>query len=490
VRLHVAVCVVLAGCPAPAPSTDFEPALPRLIVRFGTVRDVDDSNFELRRVRAALRAGRLGINLTLLEACLQQRAPYPDVFNDIPVQPIPRECVGLWVPRSKAGEACDTGLGCIEGFCLRSDFSRSSVAGACGICQPRQPLGGVCDGHGWLGADLQCKAGLACIEGLCAPPPALHGESGACPCAEGFRCSGACRRIPQLDDVCIAGTDDCAHGLFCDGRLCRGATEGTPCGGAPEVCGDALGCVTPPFGSATCLRRTIAGGACVGSEQCPPAHQCSDGTCVRSLAPGEPCGEASSACMEGTSCVSGRCSRRPQLNEPCLDSCARGVCVDGVCSNGLSSQACDARPQSDVCGVALRCEQTPNGAGSCCSPEHVLGEPCLATGGRLPPCDFGLFCSAKNQCADVCVLGDGRARGDFFGRPEAPGACLLTGPAAQVRVLSDEEAACVFDDASCFGCHRLAGCAWELRPRSPPAPFTPANHPFRPNPACGLDAGP
>jgi len=176
VRLHVALCVLLSGCPAPAPPTDFEPALARLIVRFGTVRDVDDSNFELWRVRAALRAGRLGINLTLLEACLQQRAPYPDVFNDIPVQPVPRECVGLWVPRSKAGDACDTGLGCIEGFCLRSDFSRSSVAGGCGVCQPRQPLGGVCDGHGWLGADLQCRAGLAHRGSLCASARAPWGE--------------------------------------------------------------------------------------------------------------------------------------------------------------------------------------------------------------------------------------------------------------------------------------------------------------------------
>jgi hypothetical protein len=297
------VSLFVAGCFSEAES---EKQLNRLLVRYGTARQVDGHDRELSRIRAALRTGRMAVNPVVLETCLAGRSPFADgPFSDKPLGFWPSECQGLWVGHTNIGERCDTGFACTTGACTRSDT----------------PL------H--VASNDQC--------GVCTEKPA---DRIAC-----LFCAGA-TSVP------------------CSNSTCRVATRDHPCGGDTQ-CGEGLVCVaSPTTGSFRCIPSARAGDACEEPLQCPVDFTCVEKVCVRSLAPGEACGNSSAACMSWTACVSGRCSRRPDVGEPCseLQSCSRGMCLAGVCQDG----------------------------------------------GGVP------LCAGSGTCAGFCVLGDGRAPPDFF----------------------------------------------------------------------------
>lgn len=485
---------------ADAGSPDEEDAVANLVAHFGSQAQVDDVDIALRRVRAALRSGRLKLDHEVLAACLERGSIAP--FEEPLLQFASAECEGLWVGLTPPGEPCDTSLACRDGFCRRSSSS------VCGVCVTRIAIGAACDDS--AGAFTQCVSGARCRSSRCEviPPPGQVGEG--CPCADGLRCTAAGRCVAPkttgaactndsecpLDDRCLdsgvcgllpsgaACTTDalCGRGLVCrfvtPGSTCTPLVEGSFCT-TPDRCPDGLVC-TLQRAFSRCRPRRAANEACVGSAQCPRGFACADGSCRRVLAPGQDCTSPSTTCMQGSFCVNGRCSRRPREGEACLGSCAFSDCRGGQCVSRGVGAACT--PHEDgvaSCGAGLRC-----GVDGTCQAAPVAGASCP------PACDEGSEC-IDGRCVEACVLGDGTARGDFRG-PAAPlvvdAGCEASGPAELVIPLTDAQAACAFaNQPSCTGCHRAGGC-WELRPRSPPVPPPPAGIGLL-NPACGIDAG-
>lgn len=86
------MAVLLVGCPRSISSSDagdagtedFEPELRLLLARFGAATHANDQDLELRRIRAALRHGRLAIDRSILVACVasQESAVFPSAGSD------------------------------------------------------------------------------------------------------------------------------------------------------------------------------------------------------------------------------------------------------------------------------------------------------------------------------------------------------------------------------------------------------------------------
>lgn len=503
--------VGVVGCRTPAEPADGgareaanAEALARLIARFGWREQVDDLDIDLRRVRAALRSGRLEFDPAVLETCLQASAATPFIAQ----VPLPPECVGLWRGQTPTGGACDTSLACRDGFC----GMRTS---RCGTCLPTVAIGAPCQ----AGFDV-CANGSLCLGDTCAlpQPPGQVGQP--CPCAEGLRCGPLSLCVQPrptgsrctddssctMPDACLptgvcglaapdAGCQfdrHCQPGHACGGQapnmVCVPSNESGPCGLLGDRCGPGLVCGTRGFLS-RCVPARQPNQSCVFSSQCPRGYSCADGACRRVMGPGASCTAPDTACMEWTTCVNGRCSRRPREGEQCVDACAYSTCRAGTCvSRGVGAGCFDTRDHEDAaasCGVGLFCDRDNN---SKCALASVAGKSCaVQLSSSVPPCDEGTVCTA-GTCETPCVLGDGAARDDFQGpaaRPLVDAGCIFSGPEALVVPLTDTQAACAFGSApECLGCHRASGC-WELRPRgiAPPPNFIPLN------PSCGIDAG-
>lgn len=421
--------------------------LARLLRKACTTIDcVLNLDFELQRVVGGIEAGRLTIDLDVLESCLAQPG-VGYIFDSRLVSGygIDEQCAGLFVPLSPLGAPCDTDFACIDGFCLRSDFSRSRphyVAGGCGVCAPRGGTGQACSGRGWIGGDLECADGLICLcqdgsagcpAGICGPPAtATQGERCASQiaCEDGLRCvygesEGTCE-VPKAtglscesaaqcaSEICLEQDDGgaCSSGLpgsactesteceptsHCVDRVCTIAALGTPC---YEDCSDDSVCVWE--GNPTCLPRADRGGACRGSEQCPPDNLCMDGTCGRYLALGEACGAPGvpDVCPMGTSCAGGSCQRLPTIGEACTGDCAVGACQNGICEPLVEGSPCDDASVpggGDPCGAGLECGGSYTDGR--CESRPSIGEPCLDGW-----CDTGAFCASDGLCSAICVL--------------------------------------------------------------------------------------
>lgn len=398
-------------------------------------------DFEVKRVSNGIASGRLRIDPDVLERCLASDQ-WPDAF--VFDSRLGRDrCPGLWVPLTPLGEACDTDFACVDGFCERTDFSRSFpyfLAGGCGICRPRSKVGGPCLGRGWAGAEAECDAGLACIDDTCVVPVAQEqGASCAYPrqCREGLHCrhleedrptcdrvlaaGEACRLDADCSDVCVtippdtAGTcgarpigaecrnaSDCAGAAYCEQGHCAASHAGTRCNGdcgAPDLVCSALP-------EPTCLPRVGAGNACQWDEQCPARSRCLAGRCGRLLAPGAQCAvESTDRCADGTACVNGACQRLPTIGQACAGECASGTCFGGQCIALGFGDSCDSdrfptshRYGVDLCGPGNECGPGPD---SVCVPAPAIGERCEQS---QPACDAPGFCTMDGVCAEMCVL--------------------------------------------------------------------------------------
>lgn len=496
-------CKATPGVDAGAPNEEAA-AVAQLVARFGGQAQVDDVDVSLRRVRAALRSGRLQLDHDVLAACLERGSIAP--FEEPLLQFASPECEGLWVGLTPPGQPCDTSLACRDGFCSRTSSS------VCGVCLARLAVGAACRDS--AGEFSECVAGARCRGSRCERIPPLGQVGETCPCAAGLRCTGAGRCVAPkttgaactddsecpLADRCLdsgvcgllpvgaACTSDalCARGLVCSfvapNSTCTPLVEGSLCLNS-DRCPDGLVCTTQRT-FPRCWPRRAANEACVGSAQCPRGFACAEGLCRRVLAPGQDCTSADTTCMQGSFCVNGRCSWRPREGEACLGSCAFSDCRGGQCvSRGVGAACAPHEDGLASCGVGLRCGVEGEAAGLC-QRAPLAGSSCP------PACDEGSEC-IDGRCVEACVLGDGAARDDFSG-PAAPvvidAGCEASGPLELVIPLTDAQAACAFvNQPGCVGCHRAGGC-WELRPLSPPVPPPPSNiGPL--NPACGIDAG-
>ncbi len=437
--------LLLLACPSPSTSRDggvdggaedVEPELRRLVARFGSSGEANDVNPYLRQLRAGLRSGRLSLDRAVFARCIDGKGGFsPPLFTGA--------CEGLFRPLTSPGEPCSFDGECVRGEC------RSIDGGCASVCREFAPEGASC-------VTSTCEPSLGCLSGLCTRPPVPQ-PGGPCPCAGSLWCDGAtCRErggdgAPcSSDEACAFGRclstgrcgvlpagATCQHSSYCSATtacvldagtrevlatfftlpgVCTPPALHTPCESFEPRCGPGLVCLETRW-LLSCAAAVSPNEACVWDGECSPGHRCLGGRCRLKVAPGDSCADPSTACMQGAVCVSGRCSRRPRPGEPCTSTCLGGECRAGRC---------------------------------------------VADGGAL--------------FTEVCPLGDGAARDDFFGaneEPSEPRPCVPTGPPSVVRPLTAEEARCVLPSPECQGCHYASGCP-ELRPRfGPPPPFNP-----------------
>jgi hypothetical protein len=451
-----------AGAPAidsGAPAIDSgapreDAALARLLSVVCTTPDcVAGLDFEVLRVTRGIEAGRLSIDPDAVEACLAV-APSVYVFDSRTVEP-PPECAALWIPLTPSGGACDTDFACIDGFCRRSDYSRSRpeyVAGGCGVCTPRGELGAACDGHGWVGAERECAPGLGCgcEDGTndCATQcwafaAASVGEYCALhiPCGDGLACAyepgtvvGTCQPMQVAgasctsDYVCPDSTCldidasgvghcgprrtgegcesdyECATDAFCDGASCALAREGTRCW-ARASCSDGSVCDDLAL---ICRPKVGHGQVCQSSMQCPQGDGCVEGACRVVLGLGAACDPSPATvnhCAKGATCLGGVCTAA-RLGDACTADCASGACESGRCVSLTSGAACGGSGywDGDPCGVGLECD-----SGMTCEPRPATGEPCTPdgyceSGDYCSACSVAGECDATGTCRAICVL--------------------------------------------------------------------------------------
>jgi hypothetical protein len=222
------------------------------------------------------------------------------------------------------GDKCVYDFQCASGYC--------NVQGAdCGTCATLAPPGGACQA-----GSVYCPDGQTCTAGTCvdSPPvtvvlraPASAGapctRSSICP--TGYFCNldtssrdnGHCLLPPGAGEPCgkeVAGFTNCSSGTYCrqDTAMCQLLPAlGQPC---TTDCQPDSYCAT-----GSCKARIDVGGACLvsrasfqssclaGLECICNDYQCIAGTCYEPRAEGAPCGDARGHCIEGATCVNGRC---------------------------------------------------------------------------------------------------------------------------------------------------------------------------------------
>lgn len=274
------------------------------------------------RTRDAVRAGRLGVDVARMRDCMDNT--HLDGSGNALRDWGYGTCPGALVPRLPLGAACDAGLECVDGFCLRDDYRRTAsgsyVAVGCGVCAPLRSEGEACGFTMWADVSLVCARGLRCFSSTCVSAPAPIGLPCTAPddCQESLECRGGFCDLPR-----------------CSGRC--GASYGGSCVNHTD-CVAPLDCVFGRRGR-RCARTAIAGETCVAPDVCAAGSECVDSVCIPFPSIGEACRER---CARGA-CVDSRCvadeTGIPEAGEPCSprpaepgSGCApSAVCIDHVC---------------------------------------------------------------------------------------------------------------------------------------------------------------
>lgn len=237
-----------------------------------------------------------------------------------------------------AGDSCDSGLYCVDGYCCNSQCANTcqacNVVGNLGFCT------NVGAGQNPIGA-RNCNAQTA----------TTCGRDGTC---DGM---GNCRDWPS-GTHCSASTCDTTTGNFTNASTCNGAGACVGNGGgncAPYKCQDTTQCYA----------------TCVDSTQCSGANSCVGGSCGQ--------------LPNGRGCTTGA-------------QCTSGDCVDGYCCNSTCTASCQA---CDVPGSLGTCTTvgagSPHGARSCTNQGMT---PCGGRcDGTTPGC---YYAPATTTCGQTC----------------------------------------------------------------------------------------
>ncbi len=333
-------------------------------------------------------------------------------------------------PSRAVGETCDASQSCVEG-------AHCTSVGGVTRCVRDGDLDGWCNVRRFACAlglctdSLRtCSAGLACswrmrAEPRCRPAVPLGGRcdetEATSVCADGSCVGGVCVRDGTLNATCRESAAPCDDGLGCVGltqRFCRAiASVGASC--SSRACARGAKCLPEASSSARCVADGASGGRCrPAAPSCEVGLTCtrpsspSSGLCLPTAPEGATCRDVNptAACVEGTTCVNGRCARDGALGggcravEPRCD--APAVCnsqssdVPGACVAALAIDAlCGA--EAGLCVRGSSC-MFRNGADRCVA-DGLLNARCRDV---APYCEVGVCEPTQRKCLPVVARGD------------------------------------------------------------------------------------
>jgi hypothetical protein len=183
------------------------------------------------------------------------------------------------------------GLGATCGTVTRSGATTTIGCDSTLWCDAFLNQSGTCRAAGGAGApcsQFNCQPGFHCVGdfdvgpsatlGTCVPPVALGDACGVdSDCASGLVCGvqGTCATPAGLNEACSSDSS-CQAGLFCtDSYVCLAARyPGDPCGDADSACAHGI------CRAGTCVDHAKAGQPCAGVTDCVTADMCRNGACA------------------------------------------------------------------------------------------------------------------------------------------------------------------------------------------------------------------
>ena len=250
---------------------------------------------------------------------------------------------------------------------------------------------------------------------------------------------GVCSPISEVGEPCECSTAGCgacdpAGSLSCVNGVCVAPVGlGQTCDGTTGPCGAGLGCINDTCANipvALGSPCTVDEGQCVSGSYCLAAAGMTTGTCVATVAAGQPCaqdlahlpnalGQGDSECVvPGVVCLgagilvdggfaSGTCTASSDVGGPCtlpssaidagatyVNGCKVGLnCVGGTCTRPPSSGTCS--PQAFPCDVVdAYCNHMTN---TCEAPVAIGGDCTNAS------CVSNASCGTNDVCASECA---------------------------------------------------------------------------------------
>ncbi len=196
-------------------------------------------------------------------------------------------------------------------------------------------------------------------------------KSGLCS-GGGATCPGSCYQGYTQGMACVADRD-CAPGLYCyRGSLWPDATcqpfSNRPGGG--QACSASTGCkpglyCTGYFG--TCSAQVVSGACTAGTGAMAPGYGCFSATAQPLLGPGQTCVPLADTCGPGLYCGAGSvCTQEPSVGQPCVY--ANGAyqgCIGGACDAMYHSPAQCISTATSSCYSNLDCRSNGYCDGGC-----------------------------------------------------------------------------------------------------------------------------
>jgi MYXO-CTERM domain-containing protein len=348
-----------------------------------------------------------------------------------------------------SGRVCKSAAGSTSGICT-SVCTSSSTCTTGYTCQAAEGGGMACLPQ--LGAADLCKfcsSGSDCSTGQCVTDGAGHFFcsstcTSAAACGPGYSCistsgGGLCAPTNPCSNQCTGtGQSVCAIGYTCVSGRCEPlGNPGDRCELSEfcKTCGICIGtnaeayCRTCCGGTNDC--NTCPNAACTTGNACVQLSNSTDKVCVPNVGAAlcTAC-NASTPCLNGNSCVAGRCHAACNPQSPgsctaCLDQGGTsGVCA---CSNEVATvgQICGVQTNGGffACQTGLYCTGAPKtckkpctlGNNSTCNTGEVcqtednkavcvaasMGQRCAACATTTPACSSGLTCNSS-RCYEPC----------------------------------------------------------------------------------------
>jgi hypothetical protein len=274
-------------------------------------------------VVAAMRAGRIQLDVARASSCLAHLASMSCDRTDRDRRDLVKQCLGFWNGTLPADAPCFDNTECISQYCAGGSTRDTCVVGTCiGNTPPSRELSEI---------GQPCASFPGCVDGA------------FCDFADTF----TCLPLRHEGDACV-NADECDYGLACAGDNISRYCTALPVLGEPCPLRECRDAGTYCAGTAGCKAIGLEGDACSGSffDECAEAFPCdpSAGKCTRAPGAGHACAVSGVRCFDRDlvcETASVTCIERRADGQPCS--------VDAVCASGH----CNTLVQQ--CGPAPMC---------------------------------------------------------------------------------------------------------------------------------------